>query len=121
MALLYRSLLLRPIFTEKALSSVQQVHVSVLQQRRNLTVHPTKQSSMENSSKYNIEPVKKVFDLVCREGLISDNYERDKKVVEFVQPAELGERLGGLCIEKEGIEDVDSLIEAVAKYRQPLI
>jgi len=36
--------------------------------------------------------------------------------VEFVPPAELGERLGGLNIEPEGTKDVDSLIEAVAKY-----
>ena len=67
-------------------------------------------------SKFNTELLKKVFDLICSEGLISDNYDRSKKVVEFVQPAELGKHLGGLNIENEGLEDIDSLIKAVAKY-----
>ena len=113
MALIQRSLFLRPIFTPRALSSL---HVSVLQQKRALSEYSTDSLPMENSSRANVELVKKVFDLVCREGLISDNYDSDKKVVEFVPPAELGERLGGLNIEPEGTKDVDSLIEAVAKY-----
>ena len=112
MALIQRSLFLRPIFTPRALSSL---HVSVLQ-KRDLSEHSTDSLPMENSSRANVELVKKVFDLVCREGLISDNYDSDKKVVEFVPPAELGERLGGLNIELEGTKDVDSLIEAVVKY-----
>ena len=113
MALIQRSLCLRPIFTPRALSSL---HVSVLQQKRDLSEYSTDSLPMENSSRANVELVKKVFDLVCREGLISDNYDSEKKVVEFVPPAELGERLGGLNIEPEGTKDVDSLIEAVAKY-----
>ena len=116
------SLLLRTIYIPRALSSV---HVSILsnnsvksQQKRQLTGSSTNHltATMDHPAEFNINILKKVFDLVCKEGLISDNYDSRKKVVEFVPPAELGERLGGLTIEKEGVEDIDNLIEAVVKY-----
>jgi len=116
------SLLLRTIYIPRALSSV---HVSILsnnsvksQQKRQLTGSSTNHltATMDHPAEFNINILKKVFDLICKEGLISDNYDSRKKVVEFVPPAELGERLGGLTIEKEGVEDIDNLIEAVVKY-----
>lgn len=68
------------------------------------------------STEVNVELVKRVYDLVIKEGLISDNYDSRKKVVDFVPPQELGNKLGGLNIEMEGIQDVQSLLEAVVKY-----
>lgn len=64
----------------------------------------------------NIDLLKKVFNLVVQEGLVSGNYDRSNKVVEFVHPADLGQRLGGLEISSEGIDDVESLLESVVKY-----
>ena len=60
--------------------------------------------------------VKKVYELVIKEKLLSGHYDKSKNVVEFVSPAELGNRLGGLEIPQDGIENVDELLESVVKY-----
>lgn len=64
----------------------------------------------------NTELLKKVYEIVAREGLVSDDYDSSKKVVEFVPPQKLGSVLGGLQIQEDGLEDVDSLLEAIVKY-----
>ena len=73
-------------------------------------------ANMTSDQEINIQLVQKVFDFVIKEGLISGNFDVNKKVVDFVHPDQVGEKLGGLEISEVGLKDVEPLIEAVAKY-----
>ena len=74
---------------------------------------PLSSSSMDSEG---LNLVKKVYELVIKEKLLSGHYDKSKNVVEFVPPVELGNRLGGLEIPQDGIENVDELLESVVKY-----
>ena len=91
----------------------------VLVKERQSSRQPQRQignrSDMTSQEK-NVELVTKVFELVKSHSLISGNYDRSDKVIDFVAPDQLGDHLGGLTIESEGLEDIQDLIEAVAKY-----
>ena len=63
-----------------------------------------------------VDLVKKVYEIVSKEKLFAGHYDKSKKVIDFVPPESLSERLGGLTIEKDGIADVDLLLENVVKY-----
>ena len=63
-----------------------------------------------------VDLVKKVYEIVSKEKLFAGHYDKSKKVIDFVPPDLLADRLGGLNIDKEGISDVDQLLENVVKY-----
>ncbi len=71
---------------------------------------------MSSGEDFNFSIIDKVYKEVVKQGLISDSFDRNQKVIEFVQPNELGQKLGGLEIGPEVVEDVDSLIKSVIRY-----
>ena len=76
--------------------------------------------NMANSKNVNfdLDILQNVYHLISQEKLLSGHYDRDNKVIDFVQPEELGQRLGGLEITSDGSteEDAQALLKLVVQY-----
>ena len=75
-------------------------------------------TSRNMSSNFDLDILEKVYQLITKEQkLLSGHYDRDNKVIDFVQPDELRQRLG-LDIKADGSSqrEAEALLEKVAKY-----
>ena len=72
--------------------------------------------TMASAPNFDFDIVEKVYKLIVKEKLISGQYERENKVIEFVKPEELGQKFGGLEITQEANADIQAVMENVVKY-----
>ena len=63
-------------------------------QKQQLEDNRNQQNKMNSEDKFGLDLVKKVYELVMKERLLSGHYDKKSKVVEFVPPEELEKCLG---------------------------
>ena len=63
-------------------------------------------------------PLPKLFITIFRQNLVSNKFDKNCKVIEFIHPEVLGDQLGGLEIGVEGTSEtrVKEIVEKVVKY-----
>ena len=72
--------------------------------------------NMSSSNSNDLRWIEKVYELVMQQKLVAGHYERENSVINFVQPEELTERLGGLEIKEQPNPNAEAVLENVVKY-----